>query len=143
MREAIVQLLLFVAAVSVATLLVGVVVTETVRYSQSVGDAGDRSSAEIDAEIVLVADPEAGAIANDDSITLYVKNIGGATLDPADLDVLVDGTYHEPAGTTVLEGETWRPGALLEVTIETSLEAGEHRVVVRIQGGEDRIEFDT
>ncbi|WP_254864239.1 flagellin [Halovivax gelatinilyticus] len=151
MRESIVQLIFFVAIVAVTTVLVGSLVTNAALFGQSVERDGERSAAGIDAEIELVNDPAVDAYdpdANVDGssesggVTLYVKNVGGATLQSDDLDVLVDGQYAGAVSTTVLDGDRWRVGTVLEVTAEADLDPGEHRVQVDVRGSSDRFSFE-
>ncbi|WP_276255376.1 flagellin [Halomontanus rarus] len=143
-RDSVTQLILFIAVVSVATLLAGTMVVEVGLYSQSIGDKGDRAAAAIDADVTIVNDPEAGATYDNrtETVTLYVKNVGGSTLEPADLDVLLDGTYVTPASREVLEGDYWRSGHTLAVTANHSLETGERRALVRIDGARNVLEFE-
>ena len=143
MRESIVQLVFFIAVVSVATLFVGLVVTQTAVFSESVDREGERSAAEIDAEIVLINDPETDAYDDEDeTVTLYVKNVGGSTLEPDRLDVLLDGELVEGADARVVDGDRWRPERVLEVGIDRDLSPGEYRTLVRIDGAEDHLSFD-
>ncbi|ELY54258.1 flagellin [Natronolimnohabitans innermongolicus] len=148
-RTSIVHVLLFIAAVSISTMFVGVVVTEAGLYAQSTESESERDVAAIDAEIDLINDPEAGTTyAEDDgdgSLTLYVKNVGGSSLDPGDADVLLNGEYVSPADSRLLsDGDVWRVDSVLEVTVPTStaLEPGDHRAVVEIDGAREILEFE-
>ncbi|MFC4542522.1 flagellin [Halosolutus amylolyticus] len=145
-RTAVVHLLLFIAAVSVATLGAGVIVTETSEYAQSVDGEADRTVAEIDAEIAIVSDPAAGATYDEanGTVTLYVRNVGGDALEPGDAEVLVDGEYVAAPSTRVLDAEhdRWRVGSLLEVTAGATLGPGEHRGLVSIDGARDHLTFE-
>lgn len=142
-RVSLTHVLLFIAVISVSTMFVGVIVTETGLYAQSTADESDREVAAIDAEIDIVNDAEAGSTYNGSEVTLYVKNVGGGSLDPADVDLVLDGEYVEPNGTTVFgyPDTAWREGAVLELTVPASLESGDHRVLVEIDGARDRLEF--
>ena len=139
MRGSIVQLVFFIAVVSVAALFVGLVVTQTAVFSESVDREGERSAA----EIVLINDPETDAYdADDETATLYVKNVGGSTLDPDRVDVLLDGELVEGADARVVDGDRWRPERVLEVGIDRGLSPGEYRTLVRIDGAEDHLSFE-
>jgi len=146
-RAAVAQALLFIAAVSIAATFAGTIVTQSSLFAQSTAAEADRAVATIDAEVAVINDPEAGATYDgaDGQITLYVKNVGGETLEPAALEILLDGSYVESGerSTRVLEsGDEWRVGTVLEVTIDRSLAAGEHRAVVTIHGAQNRLVFD-
>jgi flagellar protein FlaG len=143
-RNAVVQLLFFVVLVSAAGLIAGAVITESTDYADSIADAGDRDADRIDTELEIINDPAAGATYNQstEAVTLYVKNVGGRSLDPAALDVVLDGSYVEPASRTVVDGDHWGPGAVLAVRIDTVLQTGPHRAVVQHTGAEAVLGFD-
>ncbi|WP_408956870.1 archaeal flagellar protein G [Natrinema sp. 74] len=146
-RAAVAQTLLFIAAVSAAAMFAGTIVTQSSLFAQSTADEADRTVATIDAEVDVINDPASGATYDDTDgkVTLYVKNIGGETLEPAALEVVLDGTYVESSArsTRVLtSGDEWRVGTVLEVTVDRSLAAGEHRALVTIHGARDQLVFD-
>lgn len=146
-RAAVTHAILFIAAISVAAVVAGLVVSEAGSYAQSVEDESERDVAAIDAEIEIVNDPEAGATYDEteETVTVYVKNVGGSTLQPGDATVLLNGEYAEPDETRVLGTETdeWRVDAVLELTIEIDggLEGEDHRVVVEADEARDRLSF--
>lgn len=167
-RAAVAQVLLFIAAITVSSMVAGVVVTEAGRYAQSVDDESDRNVAAIDAEIAIINDADAanaGAYdAENDTVTIYVKNIGGNTLesDPEAIDVLVNGEY-VPADALETRGlgadnggdndsenanTHWRVDTVLEATVDLEadasleLEDGENRVVVTVASARDSLPFE-
>lgn len=148
-RASVAQVLLFIAAVSGATLLAGGVVTESGVYAQSVADESEREVATLDAEIAIINDADAGATYDDsdERLTLYVKNVGGSSLEPNESEVLVDGEYVRPSERTVLGTDTaaapWRVDTVLELTIDLAepLEAGEHRVAVEVHSARELLTF--
>ncbi|GAB3036994.1 archaellum stator protein ArlG [Natronobiforma cellulositropha] len=142
-RTSVTHLILFIAVVSATMLFVGSLTSEVGHYAGSVERESDRIVAEIDADILLVNDPEASGTYDQGSetTTLYVKNVGGSTLEADDLDVLLDGSYVEPASATVLGDDYWRTGRVLEVTVDGALADGDHRAMVRIHGAVDVLEF--
>ncbi|WP_226004564.1 LamG-like jellyroll fold domain-containing protein [Natrinema salinisoli] len=142
-RASVAQLILFIAAISVSTLFVGVIVTETGLYVQAVEDEGDRETAAIDAEIEIINDPEAKAVYNetDETVTVYVKNVGGGTLNPDDLEVVVNGELATVTETDVIGGEPWRRNRVLAVTLDHAIEGGTNRALVRIDGSRDLLSF--
>lgn len=143
-RTSVAHVVLFIAIVSVTAMAVGAVLTGVGAYAQSVGDEGDRDGAAIDAEVAIINDPEVGATYDepDETVTLYVKNVGGSTLDPADLELLVDGEYVEPTSLRVLDGDRWRRAAVLEVTAEEPLAVGSHRALVDVLGARESLAFE-
>lgn len=149
-RSAIAQVLLFIAAISVSTMLVGAVVTQSGLYAQSVEDERDRQAAAADAEIAIINDADADATYDgaSEQVTLYVKNVGESTLEPDSADILLDGEYVPPSETRVLGdgggANQWRVDTVLELTIDVTepLEAGEHRAVVEIETERDVLTFE-
>lgn len=144
-RASLVQLLLFITAVSVSTLFVGMVVTETGLYAQSSEAESERDVAVIDAEIAVINDVESDTIYDDtsDEVTVYLKNVGGGTLDPAETELLVDGEYVQPEAMQVLDaGDSWRESTVLEVTLPAALEPGNHRVVATVDSAREHFEFE-
>lgn len=142
-RASVGHLVLFVAAVSVSALLVGNIVTEAGLYAQSVENEGDREAAAIDADIEIINDPDAGAVYNETSenVTLYVKNVGGGTLDPEAIDVVLNGKFATVAERRVIDGDAWRRNHVLAVTLEHPLVGGTNRALVQIDGSRDLLSF--
>jgi flagellar protein FlaG len=146
-RESIVQLLLFVAVVSATALLVGTIIAGATDLAGSVADDGDRVATELDADVAIVNDGgtdayDPDAAGGDGGVVLYVKNVGGSTLEPAALEVVLNGTYVTGAETAVVDADRWRAGSVLAVTIPTAVDPGTHRVLVRVHGNEDRLTFE-
>ena len=147
-RVAIGHVILFIAIVGASALLVGVVVTQTALYSQAVDGESERDAATIDAEIEFISDPEAGAIYDeeDETVTLYVKNVGGDTLEPDAVSVLLDGEYTGEIDTSVIgpgvDVDGWRVGSTAQFVLEESLNPGDHRAVVEVDGARDVLEFE-
>ncbi|USZ70537.1 flagellin [Natronosalvus halobius] len=141
-RTALVHLVLFIAVVSVATLAVGVLVTESGLYADALEDESDRERAVLETELTIVNDPESGATYDGNgTTTVYVKNVGGKTLEPSDLEVVLDGEYVTAPETRVVDGDRWREGTVLEVTIDRPLERGDHRVAVSLDEAWATLEF--
>ncbi|MCU4752990.1 PQQ-binding-like beta-propeller repeat protein [Halobacteria archaeon AArc-curdl1] len=143
-RNSVVHLVLFIAVVSVSAIAVGILVTQAGLYSQALEGESEREQASLETDLSIINDPEAGTTydADSETVTLYVKNVGSRTLEPGDLDVLLDGEY-VTATSAVVDGDDWRPGTVLEVTIdlEEPLERGIHRATVNVHGVSDTLEF--
>lgn len=147
-RVAIGHVILFIAIVGVSTMLVGVVVTQTALYSQAVDGESERDAATIDAEIEFISDPEAGAIYDEanGTVSLYVKNVGGDTLEPDAATVLLDGEYADEVDSSVVgpgdEYDSWRVGNTAQFVIDEHLDPGDHRAVVEVDGARNVLEFE-
>lgn len=127
------QLIFFIAATVVATatagIFTGVVTDLTDKASVRARAFGD----ELASEVEIINDPNA-VITSPDTI-FYVKNTGATTLAYELMTVIVDGTIVTTT-KTLLGGETtFRPGAIVQITYDPTLPAGDHRVAVNMENG--------
>lgn len=134
------QLIFFIAATVVATATAGIF---TGVVSDLTGKVTERARAfgdEITSEVTIINDPNA-VVTSPDTL-FYVKNTGSTSLDWYNMTVLVDGVV---VTTTkeLLDGETsFRPGAVVEVTYDPTLAAGDHRVAISMENGvRDELRF--
>lgn len=143
------HLVLFIAAVIVAASLAGTVTQGATRLGSALGAQSRQQADAIDAEVEIVSDAGSPASVYDhdtDTLTLYVKNVGGGTLpaDPDLVSVLVNGEYRTDVETTVLDGEAWAEGNLLRVRVDVPLRPlADTRVVVTPTGARDTFRFRT
>jgi len=143
------HLVLFIAAILVSAAVAGTVTESASRVGSAVEADSDLESQRVDADVRIVSDADSPTAVYDDSsetLTLYVKNVGGRTLPskPDDVPVLVNGNYQSDVQTTVLDGDAWRPGTLLELSVNVTLADGaETRVVVTPTGARDLFVFTT
>ena len=74
-----------------------------------------------------------------------MKNTGTNTLpaEPGKMDVLVDGRYVSMSSQTifVLDETKWKTGTVIRLEIDESLDAGEHKVVLVINGDREVFTF--
>ena len=143
------SLILFIAALLVATSVAGVMTNSVTDISESLEDKSLDATQRIDTDVTVISDAGSDAVYDPDAetVTVLVKNTGRATLSsaPERLDVLLDGRYvrANEVSTTVLGDDHWAPGAVLRVEIDSTLETGEHRVVVVVNGDESTLRFAT
>lgn len=143
------HLVIFIAAVLVAAAVAGTLTESASRVGSALEDDGELEGDRVDAAVEIVSDADSPTAVYDnasDTLTLYVKNVGGRTLPstPDDVPVLVNGEYQSSVETTVLEDDAWRPGTLLRVRVTVALADGaETRVVVTPMGARDRFVFTT
>lgn len=143
------HLVLFIAAVLIAAGLAGTATESAGRLGNAIDQDSQVESEQTAAAVRVVSDPgspNAVYDADNETLTLYVKNVGDATLssDPEDVTVLVNGTYQNDQQTTVLDVDDWRPGALLRVRVDVALPPdSETRVVVTATGTRDLFVFTT
>ncbi|GAB3023179.1 archaellum stator protein ArlG [Natronobiforma cellulositropha] len=146
--DSISSLILFIAAMLIAAGVAGTLVTNVNQISNSVDTYSTDVRDQIDTDIEIISDAGSGTVYDGNgTVTLYVKNTGDRTLenDTARLDVLVDGQYipRSDLDLSVLEGGSWRSGTVAQLEIATELEAGEHRIVVGVDGDSEAFEFYT
>ncbi|ELY65403.1 flagellin [Natronococcus jeotgali] len=91
------SLILFIAAMVVAAGVAGTLVTAVTDVSSSVSTQTGDTAETIDTDIEIISDAGSDAVydAENDTVTLYVKNTGENTLpgDGTGLDVVLDGEY--------------------------------------------------
>lgn len=143
------NLILFIAAVTVAVGVSGTLVTNVSGIAESIDAHGANVADQIDTEVDIISDPGSDAIydSGTDTVSVLVKNTGERSLSaaPKDIDVLLDGQYVSNADLTltVLDGTEWRRGMVVELEIDRTLGTGEHRVVVIVDGDRETMEFYT
>lgn len=143
------HLIIFVASLLVAASVAGTLIVSVEDVSSSVDRQSESLTQQIDSDIAIISDPSSGTIYEGDettgTITLLVKNIGRATLEPdgADLDMLVDGQYQTgPTIEIISDHERWSTGAVAEVTVTLDgLSSGDHRATVIVHGNRATIDF--
>jgi flagellar protein FlaG len=59
------------------------------------------------------------------------------------LDVIVNGEIETDVSVSVVDGELWEPGSVLRVEITRSLDSGDHRVKLIVDGDDEVFRFRT
>ena len=120
------NLILFIAAMGIAAAVAGTLVASVDDVSTSIDRESLDVAAQIDTDVHVVSDPGSGAVYNGSVVV-----------------VLVNGWHVSSSDWTVriLEDETWRPGVVIQVSIERDLVPGEHRVRVSINQNSATLEF--
>jgi flagellar protein FlaG len=139
-------LILFIASILVAASVAGTMTNGVSRLSDALGDRSIDVSNEIRTDIDVISDPGSDAVYSESNgnVTLLLKNTGSQTLstDPDTLDIIIDGQYATAVSTRVVGEDTdWEKGAVLEVEIDRSLDAGSHRAVVIVNDHRETFEF--
>lgn len=141
------ELVIFIAAVSVAAGVSGAMVTTVGGVTDSLDDRGASVSAAIETDVEIISDPGSGAVYDGGTgeVRLLVKNTGERTLsaDGTGVEVLIDGEYVPPSEyeVTVLGGGEWRDGDVVRVTVDRSLAGGDHRATVIVRSDRETIGF--
>lgn len=141
------SLILFIASMTLAVGVAGTLVTNVSQISDSIDERSVDVAEKLETEIEVISDPGSDALydAGTDELTLLVKNTGDRTLSNAtgDVDVLVDGQFVDSSAmtTTVVDDTEWRQGSVVRLTIDWTLQAGPHRVVVMVNDDREVLTF--
>jgi flagellar protein FlaG len=141
------ELVIFIAAVSVAAAVSGAMVTTVGGISSTLDERGADVAADIATDVEVISDPASDAVYDDATgeIRLLVKNTGGRTLgtDEGSLDVLVDGRYVPPSAYTVavVDGDAWTDGSVVRIVVSQSLPGGDHRATVVVGSERETLRF--
>lgn len=135
------SLILFIAAIAVAATVSGAMVNTVADISNSVDQKGVDVANEIDTDVEIISDAGSDAVYDESTynVTVLVKNTGDRTLEasPERIDVLLDGQYvsSDDLDVTVVSGDAWREGDVIELEIdnEADIGNGEHRVTVIVR----------
>lgn len=137
-------LIIFIAAILVATSVAGVLTTGVNRMSNAMDERSIEVADDIRTDIDIISDSGSDAVYSDGTVTLLVKNTGSRTLstDPSTIDVLVNGEYQSDVETQLQGDDTeWRPGAVLEVSVSVQNLSGSTRAAVIVDGTRTTFEF--
>jgi flagellar protein FlaG len=145
------ELILFIAALTVALGVATTLTTNVADISNSIGEQGGSVSDDIKTDVEIISDSGTpGSIYNDTegNVTILVKNTGQKTLpaDGSQLDVLIDGEYAQVENASVVgrpNASGWGPGEVLTVTFSRTLSTGDHRVKVVANGDSSTLRFRT
>ncbi len=142
------HMILFIASMLIAASVAGVFTTSVDDIADAIEDQGPAVSDQVRTSIDIISDSGSDAIYNEteEEITILVKNTGSSNIvpDTTDIDVLVNGQF---VGADDLEfellgeGQTWSSSEVIRITVSQSLEPGDHRILINVNGGEDTIEF--
>ncbi len=132
----------------IAASVAGVFTSSIGQLSGAISEQGFDVSSDVRTDVEVISDSGSNAIYNSttETITLYVKNTGTERLaaDPGVLDILVDGQFVTDYTVTRAEGGgAWQPGTVVRLDIQQSLDGGDHRVQLTVNGDEEVFEFRT
>jgi len=151
------ELILFIAALSVAATVSGVMITTVGGIATAVDDRGTNVAGDINTDIEIISDPGTGAVYDDtreNELHLLVKNTGERDFPGtgAATEVLVDGRYvsSDAYRTTLMaDASSFDDGAVLRIeidpdatnNIDTPLATGDHTATVIIRSERETLEF--
>lgn len=136
-------LIIFIAAIGVAAAVSGTMVETVTDISDSFDEQGADVERQIDTDIEIISDSGSGAVYDGTNVTVLVKNTGARTVTTEEMDVLLDGRYVAAADyeTTVVGGGAWVEDAVVRLEMTASLDAGDHRVLVVVNGQREVLRF--
>ncbi len=149
------ELILFIAALSVAATVSGVMVTTVGGIATAVDDRGTNVAGDINTDVEIISDPGTGAVYDrgTDELRLLVKNTGERDFPGTGvaIEVLVDGRYlPSDAYTTELMGDASSFDDAAVVRIEADLDTtdavdplttGDHTATVIVRSEEETLDF--
>lgn len=142
-------LVIFIAALTIAAGVSGVMVTTVGGIADSLEDRGADVAAEIDTDIEVISDPGSDAVYDDsaETVRVLVKNTGDRTIptEGTGVELLVDGRYvaRSDYTVTVLDDDRWRDGAVVRIEADRALDSGDHRVTVIVDSERETFRFRT
>jgi flagellar protein FlaG len=144
------HLVLFIASVGIAVGVAGVLITTVGDVSSAVTDRGEGLSTSLETQVSVISDPGRGVVYDEteNNVTLLVKNTGSVDIDllEDEIDVLIDGSFVKSRTIEVVStnSDVWLRGEVVEITAEgISIDAGDHRAVVVVNGNKEVFEFRT
>jgi flagellar protein FlaG len=143
------ELIIFIAAVSIAATVSGAMVTTVGGISDSLDERGADVASDIATDVEIISDPGSGAVynASGNEVRVLVKNIGEKSIGTGGsaVEVLIDGRYISPSEytITVLDGSTWQDGDVVRIVVNKSLTSGDHSVTVVVESERETLQFRT
>ena len=144
------HLILFIASLLIAASVAGTFTQGVQRLSSALGDRSIDVSGDVRTDVEIISDPGSAAIYNssgNENVTVLVKNTGSRDLEASSdqIEILLDGKYQANVPVTVVDGTAWRVGNVAKITISPaqSLDDGDHRVKVIVNGDEEILKFRT
>ncbi|SEH38657.1 flagellar protein FlaG [Halopenitus malekzadehii] len=144
------HMILFIASLVIAAGVVGTVTTEVDRVNAAIEATSMDVSEDIRTDVTIVSDAGSSNVydSGNETVTLLVKNTGTQRLAPdgSEAVIVFDGAF---IGSGSIEttlhggsGDSWGRGDVLEYTIDVgSIDTGDHRIHLTVNGDEEVFEF--
>jgi flagellar protein FlaG len=139
-------MIIFIASIVVAAGVAGVFTDSVGELSEAIGEQGVDVSSDVRTDVEIISDSGSAAVynASQNRIRIHVKNTGSQRLPPEanQFDVFVNGRYEvDVTSTLIAGGDQWGPGDVVRLDITQSLDPGDHRVKLIVNGDEEVFEF--
>jgi flagellar protein FlaG len=135
------QLIFFVSAIIVSAIVVAVASQSVYKLTSGIDERSDAINEQMSTDIQIINDP---TNVPNDPVLIYVKNIGGTTLNQNYISVVLDGVV-VTGHTLSLSGNRtafWDPLSILTISIDQDLASGDHTVTVVTENGiKDQMNF--
>jgi flagellar protein FlaG len=130
----------FIASLIVATAVAGVFMGTSMRFSNDLKTKSNAYEYQMNTEVTIINDPSAMPYdSTNQTLVLYVKNIGTTSLYECATRVLIDGNYSMSNNLTfkLLDGATaWGNEVTLQITVgNCTLISGDHKAKVIVEHG--------
>jgi flagellar protein FlaG len=143
------HMILFIASMVIAASVAGVFTSSVDQLADAIDDQGLEVSDDVRTSIEIISDSGSDNIYNNstDTVTVLVKNTGTNRLTPesGQIDVLMNGQFQAPEDVAVEllgSGQRWSESEVIRVNVSnTTLQEGDHRVKVIVNGDEDLFLF--
>jgi flagellar protein FlaG len=141
------SLILFIASIVIAAGVAGVLIDTVTGISGALDDRGADVAENIRTDVEIISSAESSVYnETEGTVTLYVKNTGRRTLPATGetFDVIVDAQYRTNVSVSIADGsDEWTPHGVVEVQIgDLSLNDGDHRVTLTVDGDEEIFRFN-
>jgi len=139
------HLIIFIASMMIAASVAGVFTNSVGQLSSAVSEQGLDVSSDVRTNVEIISD-SGSDVYDGSTITLHIKNTGSEQLGatPGQMDVIVNGTFVTDYDVTLEPngGQSWDPGDVVRLDINTGLSPGDHRVKVIVNSDEEVFEFN-
>jgi len=138
------HLIIFVASLVIAAGVVGTLTTGVERVSSSIDDGSLDVSQQIRMDMTIVNDPGV-EVDSDGPLEIYVRNTGSqpVPIDESQYDIVLNGEFRSDIEVDSVNGgdDIWRPGDVIEITIEEDSLQRDNRLFLTVNGDEELFEF--
>jgi len=147
------HLIIFVASLVIAAGVVGTLTTGVERVSSSIDDGSLDVSQQIRMDMSVISDSGADYPNSNGNVVIHVRNTGSQSvpIDESEFDLVLNGqflvggedndfTVNDP--TDPEEETVWRPGGVVEITIDPPELDTDNRLFLTVNGDEELFEFE-
>ena len=141
------HLIIFVASLVIAAGVVGTLTTGVERVSSSIDDGSLDVSQQIRMDMTVISDPGATYPNNDTNVDIHVRNTGSqpVPIEESAVDIVLNGEFLGADDFEIADangnGNTWRPGDVVRITLDSPSLTTDNRLFLTVNGDEETFEF--